>query len=321
MVEYGNPNELRGVTKYSLMRVKTLSCVIASSKKDEREKYMPPRIFRHPVMTWVPPYSTEVTLSRLNESFGIMGMKDGLTHLGLQFWCPTIVGKLQLVTNYQPIGETTINSFRDWGHANGVRVLLCVYNGVERWDWSLAQAGFANHRQAFIEALIRETERLQLDGVDIDLEGFADFEQDKAAFVGFTRELSQGLHDQGRHLTVDSLSYKWNAPNWNWWPELLPLVDGLTTMSYEEIGARALDWGSYAAQKAKAGAEAAKLLLGMRSDLERWQDNSVLEQLQWVADDDGVGLSIWDARLQSPAWTTEAVWKKIQNIRDGRRSN
>ena len=59
-------------------------------------------------MTWVPPYATSICLDRLNESFEEMGMKNGLTHLGLQFWRPTIKGQIELVDNFKPINDSTI---------------------------------------------------------------------------------------------------------------------------------------------------------------------------------------------------------------------
>lgn len=51
-------------------------------------------------------------------------------------------------------------------------MLLCVYNAVSgSWDWPLARAGFAENPNKFIDALMAEVERLELDGVDVDLEG------------------------------------------------------------------------------------------------------------------------------------------------------
>ena len=94
-------------------------------------------------MTWIPPYSTDISRSRLDESFGGMGMKDGLTHIGLQFWRPTQEGQIELVDNFKPIDDSTIISFRKWGNVHNVRVLLCIYNGTrEGWNWSLAKNAF-----------------------------------------------------------------------------------------------------------------------------------------------------------------------------------
>ena len=120
-------------------------------------------------MTWAPPYATDVCRARLDQSFGAMGMKDGLTHIGLQFWRPTSKGQIELVDNFKPIDDSTIINFRKWGNANNVRVLLCVYNSTRNgWNWDLAKNAFETHRNQFIAALVSETVRLKLGGVDIE---------------------------------------------------------------------------------------------------------------------------------------------------------
>ena len=119
----------------------------------------------HPVMTWVPPYAVGTCRARLAESFGGLGMKDALTHLGLQFWVPTRAGGLARVGRAGDTGDASVTAFRDWGRTNGVRVLLCVYNGEHSWDWPLAKAAFATQRESFIAALLAEVTRLQLDEI------------------------------------------------------------------------------------------------------------------------------------------------------------
>jgi hypothetical protein len=270
--------------------------------------------YKHPVMTWVPPYSIAKCKARLNESFDGVAMADGLTHLGLQFWTPTPAGGVAYAGKQDGPSDAVVSEFVQWGHAHGVRVLLCVYNGSHGWDWNLARAAFTEHRDAFVEALINEVTRLHLDGVDIDLEGNGSFEKDKGPFLDFMRPLSAKLHAQGRHLTVDTFSHIWNAPNQQWWPELLPLVDGLTTMGYEEIGANAPEWKSYAAQKAATGEHAAKFMLGMPAHKDAWHGNTAAEQLKWVVDDGGTGVSMWDAQLNG-AWSKSEIWKSLGQIR------
>ena len=39
------------------------------------------------------------------------------------------------------------------------------------WNWDLAKNAFETHRKQFIQALVAETVRLKLGGVDIDFEG------------------------------------------------------------------------------------------------------------------------------------------------------
>src|SRR4051794_35897470 len=110
----------------------------------------------HPVMTWIPPYAVAACSARLQESFEGQPISRGLSHLGLQFWTPTRAGGIELVEKFGPITPAQISKLRDWGHLHGVQVLLCVFNGVNHWDWSLARAGFAEHPNEFAEALSRE---------------------------------------------------------------------------------------------------------------------------------------------------------------------
>jgi len=274
-----------------------------------------PATYQRPVMTWVPPYAVARCKARLEESFAGAGMKDALTHLGLQFWKPTKDGGLAYAGRTNEVNDAAVAELRDWGRTKGVRVLLCVYNAVSgSWDWSLARAGFAENRDKFIDALIAEVDRLQLDGVDVDLEGNGSFEADKDAFVDFIRRLSERLHGAGRHLTVDTFSYQWHAPNQTWWPDLLPHVDALTTMGYEEIGANAAEWRSYAAQKTAADKHASKLMIGLPSGRDEWRGSKAMEHLDWLKKDGEVGVSFWDAQLKGAAWRKPDIWKTLKEI-------
>jgi len=40
------------------------------------------------IITWVPPYYVPESKTMLQKDFGDIGMKDGITHLALQFWVP-----------------------------------------------------------------------------------------------------------------------------------------------------------------------------------------------------------------------------------------
>jgi hypothetical protein len=270
------------------------------------------------VMTWVPPYAIEKCRARLNEDVGGLGPKNVLTHLALQFWLPTRSGGVEKTAKYGAITDATILEFRDWAHLHGIRAMLCVYNSVDSWDWSLAQAAFAEHREQFVRALVAETERLGLDGIDIDLEGSGDFQSSKEPFLAFIRELASRLHALHRQLTVDSFAYKWNAPNQTWWSDLFPLVDGINTMGYESIGAKADDWRAYAAQKSVAGSNAAKLLIGVPGAKSDWLGSPVAEHMDWITRDSSVGVAIWDAQFGAPYWQTPAAWQSLTKMRGGR---
>lgn len=267
------------------------------------------------VMTWVPPYAVENCHARLSETYDGVGMADALTHLALQFWVPTRGGGLARAGRTNVTTDAAIAAFRDWGHTNGVKVLLCLFNGGRTWDWSLAQAGFIDHPDTLIDALLTEVRRHGLDGVDLDLEGRTESQADREAFVTFVRRLSDLLHQQGDQLTVDSFAYKWNVPNHSWWPELLPVVDGLTTMGYEQTGSAASKWRGYAFQQAAAGDYAHKLMIGLPSHVDGWQGQPLRDHLDWFTTNGVVGVSIWDAQLRSGAWREAGVWHKLGRIR------
>lgn len=270
------------------------------------------RAYRRPVTTWVAPYAVAKSKVALEAQ---PGMREALTHLALQFWVPTREGGVERVKQKE-VTDAAVAELRDWGHAGGVRVMLCLYNHVGgKWDWSIARSAFAEHRAALVRNLVAEVERTGLDGVDIDLEGPGQFEADRAAFVAFMAELSKELRSRGKHLTVDSFTHKWNAPNAGWWAELMPLVDALASMGYEEIGANAPEWRSYASQKAAAGGHAAKLQIGMPSGRDAWRGNAALEQVEWVRKDGAMGVAIWDAQFRSPAWRTREIWESLGRIR------
>jgi hypothetical protein len=270
------------------------------------------------VMTWVPPYATAKCKERLDESFKGVGMKNGLTHLGLQFWRPTKKGKIELVDNFKPIDDSTVINFRKWGNAHHVRVLLCIYNGTQRgWDWNLAKNAFGHHQRQFIEVLVSETVRHQLDGVDIDFEGKGSGQRDKQAFLDFVKELALALKAKSKELTINSFAYNWNVPNQRWWKMMLPHVDALHVMGYSETGSKSAGWKSYDFIKSAAGQFSHKLLIGVPSHTNNWENESVDEHLQWIANDSSVGLAIWDAQLKDPEWRTEKIWQMISSIRRG----
>src|SRR5436305_902196 len=96
----------------------------------------------HPrnIITWVPPYGTARTKAALLS-------KDeraaALTHVALQFWAPTAEGGVHRVTTYDKLTDDLIAEWREWAHKEGLRCLLCIYNGESKWDWPLAQGAFA----------------------------------------------------------------------------------------------------------------------------------------------------------------------------------
>ncbi len=82
----------------------------------------------------------------------------------------------------------------------------------------------------------------------------------------------------GKLLTLDSVHGQWNAPNWSWWPDLLPLVDGITSMGYEQSG-RGVDYQELVDLAAVAPQ---KLMIGVPSYHGTWLGHGVSDQLGWL---------------------------------------
>jgi len=270
------------------------------------------------VITWVPPYGIAQVQARLPALYSGAGPRTALTHLALQFWVPTSAGALARSSRYTTITNAHIQWFVNWGRNNGVDVLLCIYNGENDWDWSLTQAVInPANRNKFAAALVAEMQARGLDGIDVDLEGAAaDFEADKPAYIAFIRELARQVHLKGKIITVDSFPYQWNAPNWNWWAALFPLVDGINSMGYEDLGRNASGWQGYLTQKNKAGIHSHKLQIGIPSYLPTWQSNTTLEQVQWfrTAQAQRVGVAIWDGQFPDSSWNSAPVWQQLRAI-------
>ncbi len=283
-------------------------------------------------MTWVPPYGISTSMTQLQAMHGAVGAKNSITHLALQFWVPTANGQgVQYSLDGNP-SDSAVQQFVTWAHANGIKVLLCVYNNVPHtfnppgsysWDWPLAFNAFATNRAKFVAALVAEAKRLNLDGVDIDFEGLdtvgtGDHDGDRPEYVLFLKSLKAQLVKTNRELTVDSFPYIWNAPNWTWWSSILPHVDGMTTMGYTDIGRNAADWGRYSRQVQKAGRWSAKLQLGMPSNFGTWQGNNAVQQTGWVlqSKNSGVGVAIWDAQFPDAAWQQNPLWRNLNKLRN-----
>jgi hypothetical protein len=257
-----------------------------------------------PVSAWVPAYSVVECKTILQKDFGGVGMKDGLTYLPLQFYKPNGAA-LQRIAS-----DADARWFIDWGGKSGIKVLLCVFNYIEDWNWPEAVRSFKDNRTAFVNAVVAECGRLGFHGVDIDFEGPDVSAADRDAYHLFCAELAGKLHAQGKIVTYATFPAQYNAPNWDWWSAQLATVDGIGTMGY--------DWSSsdkdYTQQVQHASAAPWKLMIGMPGWLGTWQGLPATTQIDWVVNNGTVGVCIWDANLDS-AWQTAAIWNKLRAIK------
>jgi len=146
---------------YNFTLIMCLACTTLVSGQNQLE-----------VISWVPPYGVQACQNAVQADFGTCSAKDGLTRIGLQFWTPNTDGSIKYANHesYVP-NDADVTWWKNWGAANNVEILLCIYNNIGSWDWPLAVSAFANNRATFINALITEMDRHGLDGIDLDLEG------------------------------------------------------------------------------------------------------------------------------------------------------
>ena len=259
------------------------------------------------VITWVPPYHIPDAKQQLNANFGGSTMADGLSFLALQFWLTDGPN-----ARLQQASEADVTWFHDWARQHGVKIFLCVHNNTGDWNWPEAQRSFRDNRDAFVQSLVSQVMSRDLDGVDLDLEGIVEATaDDQQGYKALVQALSTALHPMGKFITMDSFHGPWNAPNWSWWPDLLPLVDGITSMGYEQSGMDV----DYQTLVDHAAAAPQKLQIGVPSYKGTWLNHSVTEQLGWLVQQGKVGTGIWDASLTAPEWRQSGVWQQLKAIK------
>jgi GH18 family chitinase len=191
--------------------------------------------------------------------------------------------------------------------------LLCVDNYVGAvWNWPEAERSFKDNGQAFAASIVSEIAKRDFDGVNLDLEGIVTATaDDQTAYTQLAQNLATALHPLGKVVTVDSFHGPYNAPNWNWWPGLLPIVDGITSMGYEQSGL-GVDYQTLT-DHSMPGPQ--KLTLGVPSYQDTWQGNTVTEQLAWIVKQGQIGVGIWDASFSAAGWKTEGAWAQLKTIK------
>ncbi|MFX0194673.1 MAG: LamG-like jellyroll fold domain-containing protein [Candidatus Hodarchaeota archaeon] len=290
------------------------------------------------VMTWVPPYVAQQCLKVVEEDFTSgCGPKDGLTRVGLQFWVPRADGTIKYADHerYTPT-DADVDSWRSWCSSNGIKCLLCIYNNIGSWDWNLARSAFAdtNNRARFVSALVSKMDNLDLDGIDVDLEGLdpAILASDRSAFDQFIHDLSVQVRALGKILTVDTFSLTANAPNINWWIDWVGDVDNIHSMGYDDLYEGGTDFQKYSNQQAigyLSGYDRDVVLMGMPAWLSSWgtssgRGTSALAHVQEVHYDlpEPTGIAIWslqhllpsEAPPESP-WRDSALWCEIKELK------
>jgi PKD repeat protein len=279
------------------------------------------------IMSWVAPYNIAACKAIAQADFGSCDAKDGLTRVGLQFWVPNTNGTIKYSYNGGIATDADVAWWTSWGQANGIKILLTVYNNDGSWNWDLARSAFATNRTTLVNALIAEVDRLNLDGVDIDFEGIGSLDSDRASFNLFIRELSSGLKLRGKLLTIDSFPYIWNAPNINWWSDWVGYIDNIHSMGYDELYEGGSDWHKYSVQQnygINAGFNSKTVLMGMpawSTSSSSWGVSSGrgtsaqahVQEVRYDLPGGSTGIAIWDMQLLG--WQNSDLWCEIVGLK------
>ena len=295
------------------------------------------------VMTWVPAYASSNCKAILNDTIKSQWIKNGVTHIGLQFWVPGDNGSVVFLTDYQLTNQAAtisqdVQDFVAWGKANDIKVMMCFHNvRSDGFDWTYAQQVINSYPSKTVGSISQIVDQYGLDGVDIDFEGTGDYTSDKPAFVNFLDTLGSALHHSGKELSVDMFSTPcYNAPNPSWESAMAPHVDFMNIMGYSDTYENNNTVFQYCPQTpserniyafkysyiekyltVKQRVASSKLCYGLPSWADKWGGQCLQAHILDITDiSTAGGIAIWDLQLTSGGyWTDPQSWDLIRMFR------
>lgn len=306
------------------------------------------------VSSWVPYYYHTIARDVLLDSTGDYYAANTLTQLGLQFWLPEIViNGTDTVINgnivfdsvsieahaKDTIADRFVDSsdvawFVNWGNENGVKTMLCLaygmldYNKIkDGWalNWEMQKRAFHDNQEALINSLLRELDKYDLDGIDIDLEGVPKYREE---YRGFIKTLSDSVKVRNKPLSIAAaMNTQWLGVNPDWWEDYVGLVDKIGVMGYtwsyegcEPMEGLPLSDNKYTTlynHGRELGYAPEQISLGLPGWADEWGTEGrgahYLDHLEGLRRDldSTVSVCIWDITLQSEAWQTPLAWQTI----------
>jgi uncharacterized repeat protein (TIGR02543 family) len=290
------------------------------------------------VLAWVQNGYGAACYSNLQQSYGGVSPKDVLTAVAVQFWLLSSNGTLQAASD-----PTNLRSIVSWAHNNSIKVLLTVYNangnGDSGWDWDGGVKAAISNPNNFVSALMSEVSTYNLDGIDLDLEGYNVAQGDlRSPFSSFISSLSSQLKASSKILTVcttgDVPDSPDNVPNSDWWKDWVGKVDFVHTMLYAEGGGANLegtdpnvagdDQYYYSTQQqigVSDGYPASAISMGLpsfdsdgsSSDAASWNQGWSTHFDQCLAINASV--CFWDMELLDANWKSGALWTKLKQFK------
>lgn len=154
----------------------------------------------------------------------VMGNLDVMDEINPFWYSPMDDGSILALP-----GSEDAEALTAWREA-GLLILPAIFTGI-----STAIQDEAT-RAAHVEAIRDLVERMDYDGIDIDYEGFA--AETREPFADFIEQLSAGLHEDGRMLSVTVHAKATDAGSWGGaaaqdWERLAPAADVFRIMTYD----------------------------------------------------------------------------------------
>lgn len=299
-------------------------------------------------MTWIPVYGIDNCKAMMNDATRSEWIKNGITHIGLQFWVPGDEGAVVFATDYQFTWKAStidqdVQDFVAWGNANNVKIMMCFHNIRDYdFDWSYSQQVINDYPYETVDGVMDIVNHYGLDGVDVDFEGIGDFSSDKNAFVSFLDTLGKALHESGKELSVDMFSTPcYNTPNPSWESAMAPHVDFMNIMGYNDTYENNTTLFAYCPQTPSEsniyafkysyienyltvtqGVVSSKLNYGLPAWLDQWGGDCLQEHILDIIDiSEAGGIAIWDLGLGGGGfWVDPVSWDLIRMFKENQTS-
>lgn len=283
-------------------------------------------LYSKDVMAWVSACDLDDARIELQKYYG---MKEAISIFGLQWWLPDGSGGIEYSEDYDPTdpdvtppGDEAVEWFRKFADQNNIKLYLCLYNcldlmGTPTWDWGLAKSAFVNNPTSTINALVSEMERLDLDGIDLDLEGSNVGDDGKTEYISFATNLYNQVHSKNKDLSICTYASDWGSPGTSWWSSLKNCADHIMCMGYQETGHNC--GITYSSLASIGGLSSGVLCLGVNAnEAGNWPLDNPHDpryHLNGIAGMSSVGLCIWTCALFGEGqWIEMETWDIVRQI-------
>lgn len=178
--------------------------------------------------------------------------------------------------------STASLNYTEWAHQNGYKVWVLIANDFKP-DITSQMLNNTQSRTKFINSVIEQSKKYQVDGINIDFENM--YIKDKDAFTRFVKELSAKAKQNGLTVSIDVTVIVKNS-NWSESYDraaLAEAVDYVALMAYDQHWAGSQTSGSVAqltwvdehVAKVLKEVPAKKLLLGVPFYTRLWKEETL----------------------------------------------